>query len=76
MPRFVVCQPVQGETSTAPCQSEGGQSFTPMVVELASPGSVHFANAQQLFAYGFAAVLTCYLVGVAVGAILKQIRDA
>lgn len=74
MPRFVVCVPAEGVPSQAPCEDVGGVAHVPAVVQLPAPGSVEFGNAPQLFAYGFTAVLTFWLVGVAVGQILSVIR--
>ena len=45
------------------------------MVEMPAPGEISFANADQLFAYGFTIVLALWAVGVCVGAILSLIRD-
>lgn len=74
MPGFVVCVPVQGGPSVAPCGDVEGVAHTPIVMQLPAPGSVQFDNAQTLFAFGFSGVLIMWMVGVAVGQILSVIR--
>ncbi len=74
MPRFVVCVPANGGPSLAPCGDVDGVAHIPMTVQLPSPGEVNFANSNELFAYGFAAVLGFWAIGVCVGAILSLIR--
>ena len=75
MPRFVVCVPVEGAPSVAPCGDAGGLTYAPASMEFPVPGDVHFQNAELLFAYGFGAVLTVWLLGLAVGLILSLIAD-
>lgn len=76
MPRFVVCVPVEGGPSIAPCEDADGSAFMPVVVQLPAPGQISFANSQTLFSYGFVGVLSIWLVGIAVGQILSLIRKA
>lgn len=76
MPRFVVCVPAEGATaSVAPCGDVDGVFYHPVVMEFPAPGSIQFGNAPELFAYGFSAVLTVWLLGVCVGAILSVLAD-
>lgn len=77
MPQFVVCVPVSGDTGTVsapPCGDVDGVHYQPVMMELAAPGAVNFDNSETLFAYGFTAVLTLYVVGWAVGAILSVLK--
>ena len=75
MPNFVVCvESGAVSASVAPCVDQGGAYTVPAVVAFPAPGEVHFANADELFAYGFAIVLTFWALGVTVGAILSLIR--
>lgn len=75
MPRFVVCVPVEGSPSLAPCGDADGVSYQPVVMQLPAPGDITFANSTELFAYGFSAVLSIWLVGLGVGAILSILRS-
>lgn len=75
MPLFVVCLPAEGASApVAPCGEVGGVFYAPVAVEIPSPGSVHYGNANQLFAYGFSFVITAWLLGIAVGIIMSLVR--
>ena len=74
MPRFVVCVPTEGAPSVPPCADAGGIAYSPVVMEFPAPGSIEFSNSAELFSYGFTAVVTLWLVGLAVGSILSVIR--
>ena len=74
MPRFVVCVPTSGAPSLAPCADVDGVAHYPVVMSFPAPGEVHFANADTLFAYGFTAVITIWLLGLAVGLILSVVH--
>ena len=76
MPRFVVCVPVEGASaSTSPCGDVDGVFYAPVTMQLPAPGDIQFSNSDQLFAYGFTAVVTFWLLGIAVGAILSLLRS-
>lgn len=75
MPRFVVCVPAEGApASTPPCGDVDGVPHTTAVVELPAPGSIEFSNSDELFAFGFGAVITFWALGLGVGAVLSVIR--
>lgn len=75
MPSFVVCVPSASvSASVTPCADDGGSFMVPAMIEFPAPGEVHFANADQLFAYGFGIVLGFWALGVTIGAILSLIR--
>ena len=75
MPGFLVCVPSTAvSASVAPCADAGGSFTVPAVIEFPAPGSVSFANADQLFAYGFSAIIFFWLLGVSLGAILSVIK--
>jgi len=75
MPQFVVCVPATGASSSAPpCADVGGVHYQPVMMEMAAPGSIQFANSNTLFAYALTAVVTCWLLGLGVGVILSVLR--
>lgn len=74
MPQYVVCVPTQGTPSLAPCADAGGVTYSPVMMELPAPGAVSYDQAAEQFAYGFTAVLTIWLVGIAIGSILRLLR--
>lgn len=74
MPLHLVCAPAgAGNPSVAPCGDVGGVPHVPVMLDLPAPGAVHFENAQLLFAYGFGGVLTIWVVGLVIGAVLSLI---
>lgn len=75
MPLHVICvQGGAGATSLAPCTDVDGVPHVPALLEVAAPGAVHFANAEQLFAYGLIAIVSFYAIGSVIGSILSLIR--
>lgn len=73
--RYVVCVPAQGVPSAPPCADVDGAAFIPAMVEMPHQGSITFFNSDTLFAYGFTAVITLWLFGMAVGFILSLVRS-
>lgn len=71
----VACQPIEGAASVAPCSDVGGVHFAP-VMQAVGWGAVDASNSGQLVANVIVIVLSCFVVGLVVGSIMKVIRSA
>ena len=83
MSKYLICVPsgtsfngttISQNPARAPCGTYEGVNHVPAVIEHAAPGTVHFDNADQLFAYGFVIVMVFFAIGSTVGAVLSLIR--
>lgn len=75
MPQFVVCvEAVGASASVPPCSDVGGVFFHPVVMEFPAPGAVSYDQAAELFAFGFGGVVSIWLVGLAIGSVVRLVR--
>ena len=71
----VSCAPAQSGPSVAPCLDVNGVPHAPVIIEL-SGAPLDLFQASHLFAWSLTIVMSAWLVGVAVGSIIRLIRGA
>lgn len=75
MPLYVECIPAPDGVAVAPCGTLNGVALAPVVSNV-SGGPLDYSGLTQLFTWGLGFVLTVFVVGLTVGAIMRVIRSA
>lgn len=71
----VVCVPTTEPASVAPCADAGGSAYAPVMVDQGI-ATIDYLNGGQLMAGVITWVLSAFLIGLTVGAIVRVIRSA
>lgn len=72
----VQCVPATDSVAVAPCGTIGGVAHAPVVVAVADPEPLDFTWGPELYVWSLSIVCAVFVVGFAVGAIMRVIRSA
>lgn len=76
MAYVVQCVVASDGVPVAPCGTIGGVAYAPVVVESPDPAALDFTAGPDLYVWSLTLVITVFVVGLTVGAIMRVIRSA